>query len=112
MKGSVNDTIVSGEGLYYKLSLNKARDANSIGFYWDNADGTRMSNPAHKGYVLVVSSHAAKAFGYNTTMDFGTFSLDENDADIFDLSGRYVGRDVKLLPKGVYIRNNKKFVVK
>lgn len=112
MKGSVNDTIVSGEGLYYKLSLNKAGDTNSIGFYWDNADGTRMYNPAHKGYVLVVGSHAAKALGYNTTMDLGTFSLDENDADIFDLSGRYVGRDVKLLPKGVYIRNNKKFVVK
>lgn len=114
-KGSVADTLVSGEGLYYKLSLNKAEDPNSIGFYWHNADGTQMSNPAHKAYILLVNGNAAaKAFGLGTDaiLDFGSLNTEEVDADIYDLSGRYVGRDVKKLPKGVYIRNNKKFIVK
>ena len=66
MKGSVNDTVFSGEGKYYKLTFNKQHDLNSLGFYYDNEDGTRMVNPAHKGYVrqaaYAASKHAMAGF--------------------------------------------------
>lgn len=117
MKGSVNDTVFSGEGKYYKLAFNKQHDLNSLGFYYDNEDGTRMVNPAHKGYVLLPISIASKLASFypidgSTPTGLNSLELEEESADIYDLSGRYVGQDVLKLPRGVYIRKGKKIIIR
>ncbi len=117
MKGSVNDTVFSGEGKYYKLTFNRQHDLNSLGFYWDNEDGTRMVNPAHKGYVLLPASIASKLASFypidgSATTGLNSLVIEEKPADIYDLSGRYVGQDILKLPRGVYIRKGKKIIIK
>ena len=39
-------------------------------------------------------------------------SADHGDGRIYSLDGRYVGTDINQLPKGVFIRNHQKFVVR
>ena len=43
LKGSDEATQTTGGAVYYKLSLNKAGDANSVGFYYGAADGAACS---------------------------------------------------------------------
>jgi len=39
-------------------------------------------------------------------------TVDEENSDIFTVDGKNVGRDINALPKGLYIRNGKKILVK
>ena len=48
--------------------------------------------------------------GVITSINAATL-FDDNDGDIYDLSGRKIN-DSKSLPKGVYVKNGKKYVVK
>jgi len=41
---------------------------------------------------------------------FVTVKGDAMQARIYTLDGRYVGTDASILPHGIYIQNNKKFV--
>ena len=36
----------------------------------------------------------------------------ENDGNIYSIGGQYVGKDLKGLAKGIYVKNGKKIVVK
>ena len=68
------------------------------------SDITRFYEPAGSEALLSVSAPG------NTT---GISAVSgEKSADVYDLSGRKVGTDSRQLPKGVYIINNKKVVVK
>lgn len=49
----MTNTLVSGEHIYYGLSLNSAGEASSVGFYWMAANGAAFENGAHKAFLAV-----------------------------------------------------------
>ena len=109
----------SGYKLYI-LSLNAMWEENSIGFYYDkvegdgSSDGTKVQNNAHKAY-LQVPEDGAPAKGYPFGGDAtGIDGLNANDNvnanEVFDLQGRKVNG--KNLPKGIYVVDGKKVVIK
>lgn len=117
LRGSDVDEETTGGAAYFRLSLNAAEEAGSIGFYYGAANGGAFTNMAHKAYLAVPSSLVGKlkASGYPfhdtstgiTGIDNDT--TNKNEA-IYTLDGRRVVSTS--LPKGIYIRNGKKFIVK
>jgi len=102
---------------FYKLSRNAAGDKNSVGFYWHVDGGEAFTIPAHKAFMVLAkaASGGAKAFllnGGDASGINGIRSAENASGKIYDTSGRYYGTDATRLPKGIYIRNGKKFVVK
>ena len=49
-------TIESQKSLFYKLSLNKRNELNSVGFYWDSPNGHSITTKAHRAYLEVPSN--------------------------------------------------------
>ncbi|MBQ7672203.1 MAG: hypothetical protein IJS49_03910, partial [Paludibacteraceae bacterium] len=49
----MTNTLVSGNHIYYGLSLNSAGEASSVGFYWMAANGAAFENGAHKAFLAV-----------------------------------------------------------
>ncbi len=49
----MTNTLVSGDHIYYGLSLNSAGEASSVGFYWMAANGAAFENGAHKAFLAV-----------------------------------------------------------
>lgn len=88
---------------------------NLPNFVWYNTDNTtRKVNLA-----LNNITEAATGITFDYIDDFATgikditiYSEDNIDDRIYTIDGRYVGKDKEALPKGIYIRNNRKFVVK
>ena len=112
---------------YYKLTLNAAKEAGTAGFYFDKnvTDGSTIKAAAHKCYlrVPVDQTNGAKGFVFGEETD-GIGQIENGELTIensvvYDLSGRKLnevsGRHGSLplqLPKGIYIVNGKKVVVK
>lgn len=99
---------------FYSLSLNKARDKGSIGFYWKNSDGSAFTMTAHKAYLAVEKETAngvsAFAFDGMGTGINGVFANGLPTDGIYTLTGVRVSSD--RLQKGIYIVNGKKVVIK
>ena len=101
------------EYYFYKLSLNMAGEEGSIGFYWHDAAGSAFTMPAHRAYLAVEKDLAgAPAFTFN---GFGTNIRGINEQTmttegVYSISGVRVNGD--RLPKGIYIVNGKKVVIK
>lgn len=105
-------TSVEGMSKYYMLSLNANNDANSVGFYWGNDDGSGFNTGAHKAFLALPESAAAKGYAFEDIVD-GISSVskadDSSDASVFSLMGiRMTGK----LPAGIYVRKGKKFIVR
>ena len=112
---------------YYKLTLNAANEEGTAGFYFDKGvmDGSTINAAAHKCYlrVPVDQTNGAKGFVFGEETD-GIGQIENGELTIensvvYDLSGRKInevsGRHGSLplqLPKGIYIVNGKKVVVK
>ncbi len=100
---------------FYKLSLRNGR----IGFYWGADQGAPFNyNSDHQAFLAVPQTGetgqgaAAYFFDGDTT---GIYSMEAMESgndkgDTFTLSGIRV--DNKQLPKGIYIQNGKKVIVK
>ena len=105
-------TSVDGMSKYYMLSLNAKMDANSVGFYWGDENGTAFNSEAHKAFLALPESATAKSFTFADITD-GITSVsrggDDSDSPVYSLAGiRMSGK----LPAGIYLRGGKKFVVK
>jgi len=104
-------TITEPEGdyLYYKLTTSKGKN---VGFYYGASGGGAFTNGAHKAYLAVPASDAAKAVyllqGEETGVSGVTVTDDAAGTAVYDLQGRRVTRPVK----GIYIRDGRKYVVK
>lgn len=110
LKGSDEATLTTGGAVYYKLSLNKAGDANSVGFYYGAADGAAFTNGAHKAYLALPTASGVRAFLFNGNTTTGLQNVTSNNAatQVYDLQGRRV----QSAQKGLYIINGKKVLVK
>ena len=110
LKGSDEATKTTGGAVYYKLSLNKAGDANSVGFYYGAADGAAFTNGAHKAYLALPAASGVRAFLFNGNTTTGIQNATANNAasQVYDLQGRRV----QSAQKGLYIINGKKVLVK
>ena len=110
LKGSDEATQTTGGAVYYKLSLNKAGDANSVGFYYGAADGAAFTNGAHKAYLALPAASGVRAFLFNGNTTTGIQNATANNAasQVYDLQGRRV----QSAQKGLYIINGKKVLVK
>ena len=110
LKGSDEAALTTGGAVYYKLSLNKAGDANSVGFYYGAADGAAFTNGAHKAYLALPAASGVRAFLFNGNTTTGIQNATANNAasQVYDLQGRRV----QSAQKGLYIINGKKVLVK
>lgn len=110
LKGSDEAALTTGGAVYYKLSLNKAGDANSVGFYYGSADGAAFTNGAHKAYLALPAASGVRAFLFNGNTTTGIQNATANNvaSQVYDLQGRRV----QSAQKGLYIINGKKVLVK
>lgn len=116
LKGAASDVTTEGaECLFYMLSY----DANhqNLGFYWAAEDGAAFTSKAGKAYLALPQAASAGVTGY--ALDGTPVGIDQATTDaqapaaIYTVDGRLVQQtDVKDLPKGLYIVNGKKVIIK
>ena len=116
LKGAASDVTTEGDGcLFYMLSY----DANhqNLGFYWAAEDGAAFTSKAGKAYLALPQAASAGVTGY--ALDGTPVGIDQATTDaqapavIYTVDGRLVQQtDVKDLPKGLYIVNGKKGIIK
>lgn len=97
---------------FYRLTLNANQDKGSIGFYWGAEDGGPFTVSAHKAFLAVpreVASSAAMPFD-GTTRLAGVKTVQSENSEIYSISGVKMKGDN--LPKGIYVTNGKKMVIK
>ncbi len=112
--GTDKATTIKDSGYkYYVLSV-VGGDASTIGFYYDKnyPDGSGVDNGAHKAYLAVETSAAAGITSFLLETDgIDQITSTLNGADnVYTISGIKVNNDK--LPKGIYIVDGKKVVVK
>lgn len=116
LRGAANDVNTESDGcLFYMLSY----DANhqNLGFYWAAKDGAAFTSKAGKAYLALPQAASAGVTGY--ALDGTPVGIDQATTDaqapavIYTVDGRLVQQtDVKDLPKGLYIVNGKKVIIK
>ena len=106
------DDIVPGEYLYYMLSTDKNGD--NVGFYWGDKKGGAFETAAHKAFLAIPKSINLNASSYVFEDLTGIHAITndsvQNAEGVYTLSGMRI--DGKQLPKGIYIVNGKKVVIK
>ena len=114
LQGTDAATTISEAGYKYYI-LSKRKDGQKIGFYYQDEDGSAVNNGAHKAYLPVPEAAAGGAKGWSFDGEAtGIRSIEAGagveNAVIYNLSG--VRMNSQNLPKGIYIVNGKKMVVK
>ena len=114
LQGTDAATTISEAGYKYYI-LSKSKDGQKIGFYYQDEDGSAVNNGAHKAYLPVPEAAAGGAKGWSFDGEAtGIRSIEAGagveNAVIYNLSG--VRMNSQNLPKGIYIVNGKKMVVK
>jgi len=113
LRGSDEEqTYNNADSVYYMLS---EKDGDNIGFYYQTDDGASITNAAHHAY-LPLQKDSADAKGYiinGTPTGIDAISTDDNaSATIYTISGIRLNPATNRLPKGVYIINGKKVVIR
>ena len=105
---------VRSDVLYYKLAVN----GSDYGFYWGAENGApfTMKN-LYTAYLAVPQSLGVKGFNINWNDVTGIEEVKTETKEcvkegIYTLTGRRIFTDVKKLPKGLYIVNGNKVMVK
>ncbi len=105
---------VRSDVLYYKLAVN----GSDYGFYWGAENGApfTMKN-SYTAYLAVPKSLGVKGFNINWSDLTGIEEVKTETKEcvkegIYTLTGRRIFTDVKKLPKGLYIVNGNKVMVK
>lgn len=116
LRGAANDVNTEGDGcLFYMLSY----DANNenLGFYWAAENGAAFTSKAGKAYLALPQAVSAGVTGY--ALDGAPVGIDQATTDaqtpvaIYTVDGRRVQQtDANDLPKGLYIVNGKKVIIK
>lgn len=103
------------DSYFYMLSINKAKEPNSIGFYWGQEYGEAFINGAHKAYLKVSKENFnayAKSFylfsNTPTSIQSTIHSKPHANAPIHNIAGQRVNSNYK----GIVICNGKKYILK
>ena len=117
LKGSDVATTTYGDAepsLFYKLAFGHSgtNKSNVFGWYWGANDGAAFQIEGHRAW-LAIPQVSASRLGYrlnteDTTGISMTDADEKSDGVIYNLQGQHVTSPVK----GIYIRNNKKVVIK
>ena len=117
LKGSNVPTTTFAEDdgcLFYKLAYGHSAgaNANKLGWYWGAENGAAFQIDAHRAW-LAVPQTVASAPGYpfiTPVTGISTTLAGNNNAGaiIYDLQGRRISTPAK----GIYIKNNKKVIIK
>lgn len=99
---------------YYKLAYNNYSTKKGLGFYFGAEDGGAFTVPAGMAYLAVPRSMVVKCF----LLDGSATGIEGIEAGqtaeavktVYTLDGRKV--EAQKLPKGIYIVNGKKVIVK
>ena len=100
---------------YYMLAVDPdTQDPASVGFYYGADGGAAFTTMAHKAYLAVPSAAAqgAKAFTFFDLTAIGNIEADKSRAagEVYSISGQRMRS--QSLPKGIYVKDGKKVVVK
>lgn len=122
---SLGDEGVDGNGGYEFVGILSATDLKTDGtnlflgaenkFYIPTKDDYTLK--ALRGYFVAPSSESGAQMAIridDTTTSIAAINGNAAtmNGKVYNLSGQYVGNDVKALPKGIYIVNGKKYIVK
>lgn len=109
LTGSDVDALTVGNGYFFKLST---YEGECIGFYWGAENGEAFISKAHRAYLVAPSYVTAKGFVLDWTNGIGSVprSSDNNHNVIYTLGGQRI--DGVHLPKGVYVVNGKKVIIR
>ncbi|MBR0117174.1 MAG: chitobiase/beta-hexosaminidase C-terminal domain-containing protein [Prevotella sp.] len=109
---TMTNEIVEGNNLYYVLSTDK--NGENVGFYWGAKKGAAFENGAHKAFLAIPKSSGvnASSFVFDELTGIRAITVDSTEGaeGVYTLSGMRI--DGKQLPKGIYIVNGKKMVIK
>lgn len=108
------DFIADPDYKYYKLAYNNYNTKEGLGFYFGAENGGAFTVPAGMAYLAVPRSMAVKCF----LLDGSATGIEGIEAGqtaeavktVYTLDGRKV--EAQKLPKGIYIVNGKKVIVK
>lgn len=108
------DFIAESDYNYYKLVYNNFNTKEGLGFYFGAENGGAFTVPAGMAYLAVPRSMAVKCF----LLDGSATGIEGIEAGqtaeavktVYTLDGRKV--EAQKLPKGIYIVNGKKVIVK
>lgn len=108
------DFIADPDYKYYKLAYNNFNTKEGLGFYFGAENGGAFTVPAGMAYLAVPRSMAVKCF----LLDGSATGIEGIEAGqtaeavktVYTLDGRKV--EAQKLPKGIYIVNGKKVIVK
>ena len=113
LKGSDGKYQDKTEGYkYYILSYDK--QGQNLGFYYQEEDGTKVTNGAHKAYLALTDAQASSVKGFRLDFDEATGingitpALSKGEGVIYNLNGQRVNS----LQKGINIVGGKKVLVK
>ncbi len=111
---TTGDFIADPDYKYYKLAYNNYNTKEGLGFYFGAENGGAFTVPAGMAYLAVPRSMAVKCFlldGSATGIEgIETGQTAEAVKTVYTLDGRKV--EAQKLPKGIYIVNGKKVIVK
>lgn len=123
LRGTSSDQMIEAEDnyTYYMLTYGTIDDKKVFGFFYGAEDGEPFVNKGGKAYLAVPKSIANQSMGFALVTDnkdvtnIGNISSnpDFKSSVVTTLSGVQVKCDNKdKLPKGIYIINGKKVIVK
>lgn len=113
-QATTGDFIADPDYKYYKLAYNNYNTKEGLGFYFGAENGGAFTVPAGMAYLAVTRSMAVKCF----LLDGSATGIEGIEAGqtaeavktVYTLDGRKV--EAQKLPKGIYIVNGKKVIVK
>ena len=104
---------MTGDNLFYRLTMHNPATDNKIGFWWGAEDGAAFVIAANKAYLAVPSDPEARDFvwfdeGETTSLSEVRGLKSEVRGEYFNLNGQRVAQPTK----GLYIVNGRKVVIK
>ena len=116
LKGSDEATTTYADGadyLYYKLAYGHSgsSQSNLFGWYWGAADGAAFQIEGHRAWLAIPKAAASTRgyiFGADEATSISAPAVNGNDDVFYNLQGQRIYAP----GKGMYIRNNKKVIIK
>ena len=127
LRGTTEETQVPEDASlyrFYQLTYGLVENVRTIGFFYASEDGGTFINGANKAYLAIPRTMNSVSSLFSLSHDIETTSIDQplagimhspapRTCTIYTISGqRLTAKDLSRLPKGMYIINGKKVMVK